>query len=53
MDVIHFPATFLDAVRTFHRVQVEIKNLGNKPIKYKDIHFRIRIYKNETDNDNV
>lgn len=51
LEMIHFPATFLDAVRTFpdgeNRVQVEIKNVGRKPIRLKDIYFRIRLY--ETD----
>lgn len=48
IDVIHFPATYLDRVRTYpdgeNRVQVEIKNVGTKPIALKNIYFRVRFY---------
>lgn len=46
--MIHFPATYLDAVRSFpdgeNRIQVEIKNVGSKNIRFKDIHFRVKFY---------
>lgn len=48
LPIIHYPATFLDRVRTFphadNRVQVEIYNSGTKPIELEDIHFRVRLY---------
>lgn len=47
IKVSHASATYLDAVRTYGWVQLEIKNLDTKSIPYKDIHFRIRCY--ETD----
>lgn len=53
LNIIHFPATYLDAVRTFpdgeNRVQVEIKNIGVRDVPFKNIFFRVRLY--ETDND--
>lgn len=51
IDVIHFPATYLDAVRSFpdgeNRIQVEIKNVGSKDIQLKDIHFRVKFYQTD------
>jgi hypothetical protein len=52
VNVIHFPATYLDAVRTFadgeNRMQVEIKNMWTEPIIFKKIHFRVRLFETDT-----
>ncbi len=52
-DIVHFPATFLDKLRTYpdgeNRVQVEIYNCVRKPVRYRDIYFRIRLYRKSDD----